>query len=216
MQEFIDSIIDWEKFDATTNISKRLNGVTKEHLEMEVSIWNKQLQMLETLNYEEVKKEIMAWEIAMPSSLSEESLYSTYSRLINYKTRLGYLMALARAWKETCESAIKYIEDLAPGAFTGTGPDKKANAMHVIQPFVHLRNQTARTDNFLIQMHNSVLFCANQIDLVIKERQSRAKLNYKLGHAGEDFISSGALEQQEINIEEDGEIFQTVKNTGRK
>ena len=123
-------------------------------------------------------------------------------------------MAISKARKETCENAIKYLEDLAPGAFPGTGDVKKAQAAMVKQPFVHLKNQVSRADNFITQIHNSVIFCANQIDLVIKERQSRAKFNYKLGHSGEELFSSQGREE-EVNIEEDGEIFQPVKTSGR-
>jgi len=140
---FIEQIIDWEKFDASSQISQRINGVTKEHIEMEVRLWEKQLSLLDPLEYKKVMKEIDAWDISVPSThaLTQENIASTYARLVAYKVRVSKLWADARAWREVCESAVKFIEELAQGAFTGTAAEKKANASHVVQPFVHLKVQ---------------------------------------------------------------------------
>ena len=210
MSEFLESIIDWEKFDASSKISQRLNGVSKESVELEVQIWEKQLKLLPKLNYQEINDEVGEWQIEMPSSLTFENIAITYTRLVNYKTRVSKLLADAKAWRETAESAAKYLEDLAQGAFTGTGVDKKANALFVAQPFVHLKIQASRLENYLNQVHGSIMFCASQLDLLIKEKQSRAKLNLKLSHQGEGLIADMQDNSSEI-LEENGEIFYQIK-----
>jgi len=213
MSEFIDTIVDWKKFDASSGISQRISGVTKEALEIEVEIWNRQLKFLTPLDINSIKSEINDWDISVPISLDFESIAASYSRLVNYKTRISKLLADARAWRDTCESAIEYLEDLAPGAFTGTGPDKKSNAAHVIQPFVHLKVQSFRLENYLDKMHGSIMFCAQQLDLLIKEKQSRAKFDYKLSHQGEGVISN-VVSTPEIH-EEGDDVFVEISSKNR-
>jgi hypothetical protein len=211
---FIEQIIDWEKFDASSQISRRINGVTKEHIEMEVRLWEKQLSLLDPLECKKVMKEIDAWDISVPSThaLTQENIASTYARLVAYKVRVSKLWADARAWREVCESAVKFIEELAQGAFTGTAAEKKANASHVVQPFVHLKVQTSRLENYLDKIHSSITFCAQQLDLLLKERQSRAKLNHRLGMEGEQILS----ESSSTEIEEDGENWTPIRKSYKR
>ena len=209
MSVFIESIIDWDKFDASSNVSQRISGVTKEAIEVEVEIWNKQLKFLSPLNIQEIKEEINEWDISIPSSLDFENIAASYSRLVNYKTRISKLLADAKAWRDTCETAINYLEDLAPGAFTGTGPDKKANAAHIIQPFVHLKVEASRLENYLDKIHSSIVFCSVQLDLMIKERQSRAKFNHRLAHEGEAGLISESNPEEDI----DEEGFREIKKS---
>ena len=168
MEEFIESMIDWGKFDASSKISQRMGEVTHENLIQEVKIWEVQLSALNPLNEKQIKAEINEWKIEIPNQLSFENIAMAYSRMVSYKVRLAHLLTESKAWKETCEDAIKTIEDLAPGAFKGTGVDKKANSMQVASPFIHLKTQTSRLENYLVQIHAAVIFCANQLDLLIK------------------------------------------------
>ena len=221
MANLTDSIIDWGKFDASSDISRRLSGVTKENLEAE--LWEQQLKLLEPLDYNAIRAEIYLWKIEIPASnqLYFDNIAMTYSRLTSYKLRVSYLLADAKAWRDTCESAIKYIEDLAPGAFSGTGADKKSNSMHVIQPFVHLKNQTARLENYLEKINSAIGFCSQQLDLLLKERQSQAKQNNRLAHEGEERFSHSSFNQiEEETIEEiveDGdETFQLINSSKNK
>lgn len=197
MDNFIETIIDWSKFDATANLSIRTGGVAKEHVEEEVKLWQKQLEMLEPLDYQKIKREIASWDISLPNLANFENIASKYSLLVSYKVRISQLLSEAKSWSETCDSAIKFIEELAQGAFVGTGPDKKANAKHVIQPFVHLRSDAYRLENYLDKMHSSIIFCAQQLDLLIKEKQSRAKLNLKLSHDGEEQLANKHVQENE-------------------
>jgi hypothetical protein len=207
MDNFIDSLIDWQKFDATTNVSLRTNGVTKQHVEEEVKLWQKQIELLEPLDYKKIKQEISNWDISIPSLSNFDTIASKYTLLVAYKLRISQLLAEAKSWTETCDSAIKFIEDLAQGAFNGTGVDKKSNAKHVVQPFVHLKTETYRLENYLDKIHSSVIFCAQQLDLLIKEKQSRAKLNLKLSHEGEEQLASKSMAENE-----DGIVFNFSSN----
>lgn len=189
MNEFIESLIDWDKFDATSDVDKRVNNITEENLKLEVELWEKQLKMLAPLDYQKIKSEISGWDISIPSSLDFDSIAGTYARLVMYKNRISTLWADAKMWRETCEEAIDYLEDLSPGAFPGTGADKKSRATYVVKPFVHLKSQTQRLENYLEKMHGCVMFCATQLDLLIKEKQSKAKLNHRLAHEGEAHMS---------------------------
>jgi hypothetical protein len=177
--------------------------------------------MLSILDYPKIVKEIDSWIIEIPdvNALTLQNIAACYSRLVAYKLRVSSLLAEAKSWKETADTACKYLEDLSQGAFTGTGVEKKANAMNVIQPFVHLKVQASRIENYLDKIHSSILFCATQLDLLIKEKQSRAKLNNRLAHEGE-FYSSDSQYSQDSNEnnsfykeeqEEDGETWTTVK-----
>lgn len=209
MGKFIESIIDWDKFDASSQISKRMDGVTKEHIEAEVDLWEQQLSLLTPLNFQAIKEEINDWDIGIPvsASINMQSLASIYAKLVAYKHRISYLIAEAKAWDNTCESAIDYIKDLAQGAYSGTAADKKSNAMHIVQPFVHLLAQTSRVLNYLEKIHSSVMFCAQQLDLLLKERQSQAKLNYKFGLTGEEGLTAPTEEQSMFPSQEDEEVF---------
>ena len=198
--EFIENIIDWKKFDAVSNIDQRLGGVSQESIKIEVGLWQKQIELLTPLDYKLIKKEINAWEIEIPQSLSYYDIASTYSRLVAYKLRVGDLLAESKSWTETCETAIKFLSEYSQSAFSGTGADKKSNANSVVQPFVHLKVQAERLENYLTQMHQSIIFCADQLDLLLKERQSRAKVNMKLGHDGE----SEFLDSKEEETDEEG------------
>lgn len=212
---FIEQIIDWDKFDASSQISRRINGVTKEHIEVEVKLWEKQLSLLDPLNYDQIMKEIDAWDISVPSThaLTQENIAATYAKLVSYKVRVSKLWADAKAWREVCETAVKYIEELSQGAFTGTAVEKKANASHIVQPFVHLRVQTSRIENYLDKIHSSITFCAQQLDLLLKERQSRAKLNFRLGMEGEQILTETS---QEELVEENGEVWKPVRKNYKR
>jgi hypothetical protein len=60
------------------------------------------------------------------------------------------------------------------------------------------------------------MFCAQQIDLLIKEKQSIAKLNFKLGQEGELVISNQtSYNEEEEVIEEDGEIWTPIQKSNR-
>lgn len=214
--DLIASIVDWDKFDAKKGLPERINGVSREMLEDEVELWNKQLSLLDPLDYKKVKEEIESWEIGIPhrNLLNFDNIATTYTRLISYKYRISYLLAVAKAWDDTCKSAIDFIGDLAPGAYPGVAAVKKANASAIMQPFVHLRNKTSSLLNYLDKMHSSIVFCAAQLDLLLKERQSQAKVNHKLGHTGELRLNDAPDEKTE---ESDGtyidgdEIYEPVK-----
>lgn len=212
MKTIIDSIIDWDKFDASSQISERMRGVTKEHIEIEVDLWERQLAILSPLNFDKIKKEIDAWDIGIPRSSFDFNVLSiTYASLVGYKHRISQLMSEAKTWDNTCESAIDYILDLSQGAFTGTAAEKKANASHIVQPFVHLKNQTNRVLNYLDKIHSSIMFCAQQLDLLLKERQSQAKLNYKFSAVGEEQLSQ--INNKPESIEDGDDIFAQVQST---
>lgn len=205
---FIEQLIDWSAFDASSQISKRTGGVTLDIVEQEVKLWELQLKLLEPMNYDKVFKEIDAWDISVPPrhALTQENIASTYTKLVSYKVRISKLWADAKAWRDTCETAIKFIEELSMGAFTGAVADKKSNAAHVIQPFVHLKVQTLRLENFLEKIHSSIIFSATQLDLLLKERQSRAKLNFKLGLEGD--ADSSKIEDEQ---NDDGDSWNIVR-----
>lgn len=220
MEDFIEQMTHWNKFDASSNVTERVSGVSKSTIEKEVKLWEQQLGFLTPLNYKSIRDDIDTWDISVPDSLTFENIASAYARLVSYKLNISIYWSDARSWRETCETACKFLEELAPGAFTGTGPDKKANAMNVIQPFVHLRVEASRLENYLDKMHSSIVFCAAQLDLMIKERQSRAKFNHRLAHEGEvgliansnqDFNSQNEAEE----IDEEGYRILT-KNPNRR
>ncbi len=215
----IENFIDWDYFEATSNASKRINGVTKEAVLQEVELWEKQIQILESLDYKKICQEIDTWQIEVPSvaSLTFENIAATYSRLVSYKLRISYWLSIAKTWRDTADTACKYLEDLAPGAYTGTAVDKKANAMYIIQPFVHLRVQASRIENYLDKMHSVILFCATQLDLLIKEKQSQAKLNLKLANEGEYYSAQNlnTLEVSQVS-EENGEQWMTFGKKSNK
>lgn len=212
-----DFIVDWDKFDASSDINTRISGVTKEHIEVEVELWENQLGLLDPMNYKDIQKELNTWDISIPKKhqLNIDVLSATYAKLIGYKHRITQLMTQAKAWDNTCESAIDYLTDFSQGAFSGTAADKKSNAAHITKPFVHLRNQTSILLNYLDKNHSSILFCAQQLDLLLKERQSQAKLNHKLGHLGEENLSKIESEN-EIEKDENGDIYQTVSKSTKR
>ena len=209
MDNNIDKFIDWDKFEASSDASKRMQGVNKDILSQEVELWEKQLKILEPLDYNSISKEINSWDISIPDITNFENIAVAYSKLVNYKLRVSILLSNAKAWRDTAADACKYIEELAQGAFTGTGADKKSNALHVIQPFIHLKVQASRIENYLDKIHSSILFCATQLDLLIKEKQSRAKLNSKLGLEGE-YLMSQSSDTKYIEEDENGELWTTV------
>lgn len=197
----IEQFIDWDKFDAASNMSKRLNGVTAETIEAEVELWQAQIELLEPLDYQAIVSEIKDWDISIPPvhALIFENIAATYARLVAYKLRCSILLAQAKTWRETCDSACKFLEELSPGAFSGTGVVKASHAMNVIQPFVHLRSSCARVENYLEKIHHSIIFAATQLDLLIKEKQSQAKFNSKLAREGEHVIMNENLSNEDEN-----------------
>lgn len=215
MENFIDSIINWDKFDASSKMSERMGGISKNLLESEVELWDKQLSLLEPLNYKKIKQEIDSWAVEIPrkESLTFDNVAVTYASLVAYKHRISSFLADAKAWDDTCKAAIDYLTDLAPGAFTGTGPDKKSNSTFVAQPFIHLKVQTSRILNFLTQYNSSIEFAAKQLDLLLKERQSQAKLNHKFAHTGEEILSGNDSVSDE-ETESDG--FTLISNNYNK
>jgi hypothetical protein len=186
-KEFIDQLINWEKFDAFANASERMNGVTNDIVLLEVELWQKQLELLTPLDHKMIRAEIDSWDIGIPSQdeLNFKNVAQTYSKLVNYKIRISAWLSDAKAWKDVCDSAVRYIEELAMGAFSGSVAEKKSNALLVVQPFVHLKVETSRLENYLDKLHSTIVFSAQQLDLLLKERQSRAKLNLKLHNAGD-------------------------------
>ena len=201
MNDFLDNIIDWSKFDASYKISERMSGVSKKLLESEVELWEKHLALFEPLDYKNIRKEIDSWKIEIPKkdALNFNNIAETYSTLVSCKHRISQLIAEAKVWDDTCKEAISYLSDLAPGAFTGTGPDKKSNSTYITQPFVHLKVQTSRILSFLTQYNSSIEFAAKQLDLMLKERQSQAKLNHKFAHTGDSIEKNDYEDTSELD-----------------
>jgi hypothetical protein len=219
MENFVDSIIDWEKFDAASDLSERMKGVSEESLKLEVELWQKQIEILEPMNYDVIKKEIEEWDIGVNKhNLTFEYIAGNYSRLVAYKYRVSMLLALAKQWTETCKNAIDTIEDLACGVpLQGqktTATMQKAYAKNISKTFIHLKNTTSKVENYLFQVNSSIEFCAKQLDLLIKEKQSQAKLNYRLVQEGEGYNAKSYQEpvQEEESIEENGETFVLIKS----
>lgn len=210
--KLIESFTDWSKFDANYEIYERTGGVTKEHIEMEVDLFDKQLKLLKPLNYNEIFSEIQSWDLSLPKVFNSNELSKVYSRNAQYKLRVSYLLAQAKDWCEICETACKYLEELSLGAFTGTANDKKSSSKLIIKPFVHLKLHTSRIENLLKEINNCITFNTDRINAIVIQKQSEAKLNYKLIQDGE-YISNSVYEDD--SVEDDEDIFLPVPKKNR-
>lgn len=211
MNKTIEGLIDWDKFEASSDLSNKLGGMTPEHLEKEIEIFESLFKLLEPIDFKKVKKEIADWKIEIPNrhSLTFENIAKSYSDLSNYRYRISQLVAEATAWDRTCKDAVDTIKKIALPVFTaGTDKVKEANAALIAAPFVHLKTQTEKVYNYLIQIQASIDTNLKSLDLILKERQSQSKLNHRLGHIGEGVYS----ETNDFeDVDEDG--FKIIKKT---
>jgi hypothetical protein len=204
-EKFIESINDWSKFVGTDNLSAKLTGITKENVEEEILRWQKHIEILPPINYKNVFDEVDSWELGIPRDFSFETLAKTYARNCNYRLRIGKYISITKAWSLVCQEACDSIEDVAVAAFSGTAADKKAQAKYLILPFLHLKTEISRLENFLKEMNYTIIMISDKINHLVIEKQSQAKLNYKLLQDGESSFST----LDEV-IEEDDEIFLPV------
>jgi len=211
--KLIESFIDWNKFDANYKIYERTGGITKEQIEWEVDLWQRHLKLFPVMNYDEIADEVNSWDLSLPTFFNFEEVAKTYARNANYKLRVAKLLSQVKNWTETCETACKYLEELSLGAFTGTANDKKSCAKLIIKPFVHLKVQTLRIENLLKEINGCITFNTDRINSILIQKQSEAKLNYKLMQDGE----SSYYDANEA-IEDEDDIFLPVnkKNHGHK
>jgi len=176
------SIDNWHKMDFKSQVSKRLNGITKESFQEDVEIWQMQLQTLPTYNEEKLREEISKWDWAFPShdDFRFESLYETYSLQVSYRTRLVEIIGQVNAHAEMFTQAHKALEKAAFKVFSKSGgsvDDKKADAAHAVAPFLWGAANSKRFLSYLTEVLEAIEFSAMQLARLLREREALGKIN---------------------------------------
>lgn len=181
------------------NIGERLGSLNGATFMQEVKVWQNFLISLPELRANEIREEMYEWNLSIPSknNFDFNDLVSTYYDLTNYKNRLSYFISDTMSVYETAIEAHKSLKDIAMKLFNGKQSDQKAEATFVTQPFLMTALRAKTLLNFLTEYKSAIDFAANNLNRLMIERQSQAKMNYRAASEG---ASIYAAKDEEDNI----------------
>jgi hypothetical protein len=182
----VSSVIDWKKVDFRRRVTARIKtGPTVKSFEAELVEWQSLLHSLPSFDENEFMDEISNWDLNIPSKedFTFDPLLETYARLVAYRTRLTFLYDLIYRHYEALSEAQKSLKSVAIKLATGAKHDKEAYATHAVLPFTQGLAKINRLKAVTEQVFKNIEFAAAQMERLMRERQSLARINQ--GYAAE-------------------------------
>jgi len=205
----------WEetsRYDFVNDTRKRFGGVDRDTFESEVQAWSDGFKSLPHYDREAYRKEIseMEMEFQSGSNFSFESLAVLYSTQVAYHSRLTSMKNIVNAHHEIYNQAYKSLDKQAFRLFSKAGgsvDDRRADAAHVVAPFLRLVAQAKELLDQIEEMISSIEFAAFQLSRLLREREALSKINSSYDREGQHAKLhteySGRVRQAK-KIDEDG------------
>lgn len=203
----------WEEtsdYDFLSDTKNRLNGVNKDTFEDEVQAWSDGFKMLPRYNREKYQQEISEMEMHFQSDMnfSFEILAEIYSTQVSYRNRLTAMKSIVNANYEIYNQAYKSLDKQAFKLFSKAGgsvDDRRADAAHVVAPFLRLSAQAKSMLDQIEDMISNVEFAAFQLSRLLREKEALAKINSSFEREGQNSKFNSEFKPKPIGTkDEDG------------
>lgn len=183
----------WEEtfnYDFVNDTKNRLNGVNKDTFEDEVKAWSEGFKMLPKYDREKYQDEMSQMEMHFQSdnNFSFDTLAVLYSTQVSYRNRLTAMKNIVNANYEIYNQAYKSLDKQAFKLFTKAGgsvDDRRADAAHVVAPFLRLATQAKAMLDQIEEMISNIEFAAFQLSRLLREREALAKINTSFEREGQ-------------------------------
>lgn len=142
MDEFqeisLDEILkEVEQESISTKIKKRKSSLNNENFELDVQMFELQLDMCEKPDESLVYKEISSWDFSTPTKecFDRNEIVKVYAKLNAYRHRLAELIGQTSRYHKVASTAQKSLKETAHALYTGTASERNANAGYRVRPF---------------------------------------------------------------------------------
>jgi hypothetical protein len=176
------SVWDDASYDFVSDAKKRFVGITKEAYEEEVEAWTEGFKYLPKFNrdvfYDELNN--MEMDIQSENNFSFEKLSVMYSTQVAYRNRLTTMKGVVNAHYEIYNQAYKSLDKQAFKLFSkggGSVDDRRADAAHLVAPFLRLVTQTGVLLDLINEKISNVEFAAFQLTRLLREREALSRIN---------------------------------------
>jgi hypothetical protein len=193
----------WDITDLDYEISERFKGPTMDSYRRDYQDYVRAIKSLPAYDPIAIREEIANWDLSVPSSdeFHYDVIKETYSRMVAYRNRLTYLHDLVNPHYELINDAVKNLKALAFKLTTGTLRDKESTATNLVLPLAKALPEIVRLKTNLEAVSRNIEFATLQMDRLMKERQSLAKINQ--GYVSEG-MGQAYVRQQAIASGEEG------------
>jgi len=178
------------EYDFLNDTKKRLSGVNKDTFEEEVQAWSDGFKMLPKYDTKKYQEEISEMEMHFQSdsNFSFDTLVVLYSTQVSYRNRLTAMKSIVNANYEIYNQAYKSLDKQAFKLFSKAGgsvDDRRADAAHVVAPFLRLSTQAKSMLDQIEEMISNIEFAAFQLSRLLREREALAKINTSFEREGQ-------------------------------
>lgn len=168
--------------DFVSDAKKRFAGITKESYEEEVEAWTESFKYLPTYNRDAFYSELesMQMNIQNDNDFEFEELSILYSTQVAYRNRLTNMKGIVNAHYEIYNQAYKSLDKQAFKLFSKSGgsvDDRRADAAHLVAPFLRLVTQTSVLLDAINEKIATVEFAAFQLTRLLREREALSRIN---------------------------------------
>lgn len=179
-----------EEYDFIGDTKKRLTGISKETFEDEVQAWTDGFKLLPHYNRLSYQEELSEMELSVQSdtNFSFEELSILYSTQVAYRNRLTSMKNIVNAHYEIYNQAYKSLDKQAFKLFSKSGgsvDDRRADAAHVVAPFLRLVSQAKIMLDQIEEKIATVEFASFQLSRLLREREALSKINTSYDREGQ-------------------------------
>lgn len=179
--------VDWDDPNLSTEMTKRLKGVTEEDYDNEVKMWQDVLRSLPHYDEFAIRKEILHWQIGIPDKddFNFETHATFYSLQCQYRVRLQEIMAVVNSHHEMLSQATKVLKEISVKLAHGTTKyDKDALAALSVAKFSMATSNARRLLTYLEAVLKNIEFAAYQMDRMMKDYQFMSRINQSMVNEG--------------------------------
>ena len=200
--------VAWDDPNLTEIITSRIKGTTPEGFAFEVKNWQKHINMLPAYDEIAIRKEIQNWDYGIPADNDYEfgSFAEVYSRQVQYRTRLNYLISIVNAHYEMISQAEKTLKMISIKLCSGTAKDKESVATYAVHPFTIPATEAKRLLTYLDSVLKNIDFASIQMDRLLREHQALSRINNSFVNEGQSFSFTKGPMPFKTNINDSVEI----------
>ena len=137
MLEIENAEVKQPKKSISQLIKDRKGGITNSAFDLDVEMFEEQLQLCEWPNESEIYKEINNWNFATPTKecFDRTEIVKVYARLNAYRYRLSQMLGHVGRYYKVASTAQKSLKETAHSLYTGTASERNAQAGYRVRPF---------------------------------------------------------------------------------
>ena len=121
----------------SAQIKQRKSGITNDSFDLDVLMFEQQLNLCEWPNEFEIYDEVSHWDFTTPTKecFDRVQIVKVYAKLNAYRVRLGELIGIVSRYHKISAAAQKSLKETAHALYTGTASERNAHAGYRVRPF---------------------------------------------------------------------------------